>query len=144
MTKVSFRIAVVDDEESVRKALGRLIRAAGFDVQTFPSGADFLHSTQAQCHHCVVLDVRMPLMDGFEIQQELRRIGVRMPVVIITGDDSPEYRARAFKQGAGAYLRKPVDEAMLLDAIQSALETVPAIEETASRMSRDDDRHRDR
>jgi two-component system response regulator FixJ len=127
MAKVSFLIAVVDDEESVRKALGRLIRAAGFDVQTFASGADFLRSAQSQCHQCVVLDVRMPQMDGFEIQEALRRIGVRMPVVIITGDDSPEYRARAFKQGARAYLRKPVDEAMLLDAIQSALESVPGI-----------------
>ena len=120
MPKISVLIAVVDDEESVRKALGRLIGAAGFDVQTFASGADFLRSTQ-QRPHCVVLDVRMPHMDGFEVQRALMRADPPMPVVIITGDDSPECRARALQQGARAYLRKPVDDALLLDAIQSAL-----------------------
>ena len=120
MPKVSVLIAVVDDEESVRKALGRLISAAGFDVQTFSSGPDFLRSTQ-QRPHCVVLDVRMPHMDGFEVQRMLMRVDPPIPIIVITGDDSAECRARALQQGARAYLRKPVDEALLLDAIASAL-----------------------
>ncbi len=125
MAKIGSLIAVVDDEESVRKALGRLIGAAGFDVQTFASGADFLRATESQLPDCVVLDVRMPLMDGFEVQRTLMCAHGAMPVVIITGDDSTEYRDRAFRQGARAYLRKPVDDVLLVDAIENALLPVP-------------------
>lgn len=121
MAKTGSLIAVVDDEESVRKALGRLISAAGFSVQTYASGADFLRAAQLQLPDCVVLDVRMPVMDGFEVQRALVRVHGSMPVVIITGDDATEYRDRAFRQGARAYLRKPVDDVMLVDAIQNAL-----------------------
>jgi FixJ family two-component response regulator len=114
-------VAVVDDEESVRKALGRLIRAAGFRVETYASGSEFLHSVQQHLPHCVVLDLRMPHVNGFHVQQALTDSGTHVPVVIITGDDSPESRVRALAQGARAYLRKPVDDAMLLDAIQTAI-----------------------
>lgn len=114
-------IAIVDDEESVRKALGRLIRAAGFNVETFSSGADFLLSLRQRLPHCVVLDLRMPRVNGFQVQQALAKAGNLLPVVIITGDDSAESRARALEQGARAYLRKPVDDATLIDAIQTAL-----------------------
>jgi len=114
-------IAVVDDEESVRKALGRLIRAAGFSVETFSSGSDFLLSIHQRLPHCVVLDLRMPHVNGFQVQQALAQAGTQLPIVIITGDDSAESRVRALEQGAKAYLRKPVDDAMLLDAIQTAI-----------------------
>jgi len=129
MPKVSVLIAVVDDEESVRKALGRLISAAGFDVQVFSSGADFLCSTQPP--QCVVLDVRMPNMDGFEVQRALMQADPPMPIIVITGDDSAECRTRALEQGAKAYLRKPVDDALLLAAIESAL--LPGADTTALR-----------
>jgi len=118
-------IAVVDDEESVRKALGRLIGSAGFDVLTFASGVEFLSAARELSPQCVVLDVRMPHMDGFELQQALLRGDRPVPVVVITGDDSPECRARALRHGARAYLRKPVDGAQLLEAIQSALCPLP-------------------
>ena len=121
MPKFGCLVAVVDDEESVRKALGRLIGAAGFDVQTYASGADFLSAVGSQRPDCIVLDVRMPQMDGFELQLALTRTHDATPVVIITGDDSSECRDRAFRQGARAYLRKPVDDVMLVDAIQNAL-----------------------
>lgn len=125
MAKTTPLIAVVDDEESVRKALGRLMRASGFNVVTFSSGADFLHSMQQHRPQCVVLDLRMPQVNGLDVQQALMQADAQMPVVIITGDDSPEGRQRALKQGAKAYLRKPVDDAMLLDAIQSAMRSLP-------------------
>jgi FixJ family two-component response regulator len=118
-------VAVVDDEESVRKALGRLIRAAGFRVETYASGSDFLLSVQQHLPQCVVLDLRMPHVNGFHVQQALTNAGTHLPVVIITGDDSPESRVRALAQGARAYLRKPVDDAMLLDAIQTAIRPGP-------------------
>jgi FixJ family two-component response regulator len=115
-------IAVVDDEESVRRALGRLISAAGFGVETFSSGSDFLVSVKRRRPHCVVLDLRMPHFNGFQVQQALAQTCAGLPVVIITGDDSPESRVRALENGARAYLRKPVDDAMLLDAIQTAIQ----------------------
>jgi FixJ family two-component response regulator len=114
-------VAIVDDEESVRRALGRLVRSAGFHVQTFASGADFLHSLSRSSPQCVVLDLRMPHMSGFEVQMALVEQRSDVPVVIITGDDSAEIRLQTLSHGAKAYLRKPVDEAMLLDAIQSAI-----------------------
>jgi FixJ family two-component response regulator len=127
MPSASILIAVVDDEESVRKALGRLISSAGFDVQIFSSGPDFLHSTQRR-PQCVVLDVRMPHMDGFELQRKLMRSELPIPIIVITGDDSAECRARALQQGAKAFLRKPVDDALLLEAIAGALlPAAPAI-----------------
>lgn len=114
-------VAVVDDEESVRKALGRLIRSAGFSVETFGSAVEFMHSLQRHRPDCVVLDLRMPVVSGSEVQSAMVRSGAVVPVVIITGDDSPESRARALGQGAIAYLRKPVDDTALLDAIQAAI-----------------------
>jgi len=114
-------IAVVDDEESVRRALGRLIRSAGFDVETFSSGTDFLVSLQRRRPHCVVLDMRMPHVSGFDVQEEMNGTAAGIPVVVITGDYSVEGRARALNLGAVAYLRKPVDDAMLLSAIRAAL-----------------------
>ena len=114
-------VAIVDDEESVRRALGRLVRMAGFDVQTFASGADFLHSLGRTSPQCVVLDLHMPRMSGFDVQSALVEARANVPVIIITGDDSAEIRQQTLTRGAKAYLRKPVDEAMLLDAIQSAI-----------------------
>ena len=127
MHKNSSLVAVVEDEESVRKAIGRLLLSAGFNVETYCCAADFLQSLHRQSPRCLVLDLRMPNMSGFEIQQALSQSGNVVPVVIITGDDSPGSRERAFVQGARAYLRKPVDEAMLLDAIDSAIHSGPVL-----------------
>lgn len=117
-------VAVVDDEVSVRKALGRLIRAAGFGVELHASGVDFLQSLQEHHPDCVVLDVRMPVLSGFDVLAALARRASPVPAVIITGDDSPESRDRALRHGALAYLRKPVDESMLVEAIQGAIRDV--------------------
>lgn len=121
MENESAVIAVVDDERSVRKALERLFRSAGFAVETFGSGSDFLDSIQARLPSCLVLDLHMPQMDGFEVQARLAKRAARVPIVVITGHDSQESRERALAQGACAYLRKPVDDRLLLDAIRSAL-----------------------
>jgi FixJ family two-component response regulator len=121
MNKDPSLVAVVDDEESVRRALGRLIRSAGFGVEMFGSGVDFMQSLQRNRPDCVVMDLRMPVVDGFELQAALRRSGVVLPVVVITGDDSPDSRERALRSGARAYLRKPVDDALLIEAIRDAV-----------------------
>jgi FixJ family two-component response regulator len=87
----------------------------------FGSGVDFMQSLQRTRPDCVVMDLRMPVLSGFELQAALRRSGVTVPVVIITGDDSPESRQRALSGGARAFLRKPVDDALLIEAIQNAV-----------------------
>jgi FixJ family two-component response regulator len=119
--KTGCLIAVVDDEESVRIALRRLLRSAGFDVEAFPSGAEFLDSLKSHRPACVVLDLHMPHGSGFAVHARLAAAGNRLPVVVITGHDSDETRERARAAGIVAYLRKPVDDQALLDAISAAI-----------------------
>ena len=119
-------IGVVDDERSVRKAMERLIRAAGFAVKVFSSGAEFLRSLQEHELNCVVLDLHMPEVDGFEVLEALERSGILLPVVVVTADDTPRNRARALSLGACAFLCKPVDDAMLLEAVQAAIGDDPS------------------
>ena len=121
MTKPRPLIAVVDDEESIRRALNRLLQSAGLDVVTFDSGVKFLESIAARRPDCVVLDLHMPVLNGFEVQARLAKSTAPVPVVIITGVDSIETHDRALAGQPIAYLRKPVDDQVLLDAIKLAL-----------------------
>jgi FixJ family two-component response regulator len=114
-------IAVVDDEENVRRALQRLFRSAGMDVETFPSGAEFLEALKTREPDCVVLDLHMPGVNGFEVQARFTEAAISVPVIVITGHDTEESRCRALGAGAFAYLRKPVDDEILLEAIQAAV-----------------------
>jgi FixJ family two-component response regulator len=114
-------IAVVDDEESVRKALSRLLCSAGIDAETFPSGEDFLESLRTHQPDCVLLDLLMPHLTGFDVQTRLRESNVRLPVIIITAQDSPAAHDRALASGAVDYLRKPINQKTLLCAIRQAV-----------------------
>jgi FixJ family two-component response regulator len=125
VTKTRSLIAIVDDEEPIRKALKRLLRSAGLEVETFPSGVEFLESLAIRRPDCVVLDLHMPVVSGFEVQARLAESDVLMPVVIITGHDSDETRDRALAGQPVAYLRKPVNDQALLDAIELALSHHP-------------------
>ena len=125
MTRTKSLIAIVEDEEPIRKALRRLLRSAGMDVKSFPSGVEFLESLTNQWPDCVVLDLQMPVMNGFEVQARLAELRVSVPVVIITGHDSDETRAIALAGFPVAYLRKPVNDQLLLDAIALALRRSP-------------------
>jgi FixJ family two-component response regulator len=116
-------VAVVDDEKSVRKALDRLLRLAGLKVETFATGTEFLQSLRNRTPDCVVLDLHMPETDGFEIECQLARADPRVPVVIITGRDTPGDHERVMKGGATAFLLKPVDGQALLAAIAAATQT---------------------
>jgi len=114
-------IAVVDDEESMRRALQRLLRSAGYLVEIHSSGETFLQAARDEPPACVVLDLHMPGVSGFDVQEALLRDGPSIPVVVITGYDTPDSRARVAKYGAKAYLRKPVDAMDLLAAISAAI-----------------------
>jgi FixJ family two-component response regulator len=117
-------IAVVDDEEPVRRALGRLFRSASLSVETYASGAEFLEAVELHEPDCVVLDLHMPPLSGLAVQSSLARSGRRLPIIIVTGNDTPESRQRAVEGGAAAYLRKPVDDKALLAAVEAALARV--------------------
>ena len=116
-------VAIVDDEESVRRALERLLRSAGFAVETFSTGAEFLLSLPEHAPACLVLDLHMPELSGLDVQMLIGREGFKVPIVVITGHDTPEVRARVIERGAKAYLRKPVDDMLLLAAIHDAMGT---------------------
>lgn len=122
-------IAVIDDEEPVRKALERLLRAAGFGVEIFADGTEFLRSLEVHRPDCAVLDLHMPQVTGFDIQARLKTDFPGVPVVILTGQDSPEAYERAIAGGATAYHRKPVDSQALIDSITSALSRVLSLPE---------------
>jgi FixJ family two-component response regulator len=115
------RIAVVDDDNSVRKALRRLLRSAELDAETYGCGSEFLKALPTSVPDCVVLDLQMPEMSGLELQQHLRSRGLSLPVVIVTGHDEPGLQARCLEAGANGYLRKPIDSRALVEAISRAI-----------------------
>lgn len=119
-------IAVVDDEKDIRLALHRLLRSAGFDVLTYASGEEFLRHAETMAPQCVLLDLHMHGGSGFDVQQSLANAKSRIPVVILTGNDTQANRAYALANGADAFLTKPVDDEMLIDAIVSATRGHPA------------------
>ena len=116
-------IAVVDDEEPVRKALKRLLRAAGLEAEGYASGKDFLAAERRP--DCVVLDLHMPVMSGQALLRQIRKMSARLPVVVITAHDTAETRDDCIAAGAAAYLRKPLDDRLLLNAISVALAKSP-------------------
>jgi FixJ family two-component response regulator len=122
MTPPNATVLVIDDDASVRRALQRLLRAAGYSVQAFPSAAVYLEEPASAPPACLVLDVRMPGMTGIELQQKLRGTARDLPIVFVTGHGDDEIRSQALGGGAVEFLNKPLDEAVLLAAIERALE----------------------
>jgi FixJ family two-component response regulator len=120
MPQESVTVYVVDDDESVRRALQRLLRSAGYHAVTFESAEDFIDSTPGRGEGCLVLDIRLPGMTGLDLQEKLSSSGAKYAVIFMTAHDNPQWRQRAKRAGAVAYLRKPFDEQSLLDAIQLA------------------------
>jgi FixJ family two-component response regulator len=115
-------IFLVDDDDSVRQALTRLLRAAGLDVAAFPSAASFLEaSLPERGPRCLVVDLRMPGQSGLDLQEALRRRMMELPVVFISGAPDFESGVRAMKGGALDFLPKPLSPPVLLEAVQRAL-----------------------
>jgi FixJ family two-component response regulator len=119
MINLNKTVAVVDDDESVRRALKRLLHSVGVEAETFSSGQsllDALSSATPSVPACVIADFQMPGIDGLELQRRMIRTGV--PIIFITGNDDPAVREMALAQGAAGYLTKPLDGAVLIRAIQ--------------------------
>ena len=122
MSPPNLTVFVVDDDASIRRALTRLIKSAGYQVNTFASARDFLESG---CHReglgCLVLDVRMPGLSGLDLQRELQNANLTLPIVFMTGHGDIPMSVRAMKGGAVDFLPKPVKDKDLLRAIEQAL-----------------------
>ena len=115
-------ISIVDDDYSVRRALGRLVQFAGFSAETFGSAEDFLRSAALGLTACLILDIHLcGRMDGFELQERLTADQVTIPIIFSTAHDDAATRARAQRSGAAAYLLKPFEGQMLLDAIETTV-----------------------
>jgi FixJ family two-component response regulator len=121
MTEAEPIVFVVDDDMSVRRSTERLIRSAGFKVQTFTSARDFQKSPRVEGPGCLVLDVRMPGLSGMELQRELSQAGINIPVVFITGHGDIPMSVRAMNAGALEFLTKPFRGNDLLDAVRTAI-----------------------
>ena len=114
-------VHLVDDDASVRAAVEDLLASVGLDTRSYVSAADFLERARLDAPGCLVLDVRMPGMNGLDLQQELQRRGLALPIIFITGHGDIPMSVRAMKQGALEFLTKPFRDQDLLDAIDQAL-----------------------
>ena len=116
-------ISIVDDNDSVRESLRRLMRSVGFAVNVFASAEEFLDSDRLCNTDCLILDVRLPGMSGLELQSHLAASYSKIPIIFITSYEDDEVRARALNTGAVDYFVKPFDDEGLLDAIDVALKS---------------------
>jgi FixJ family two-component response regulator len=116
-------VYIVDDEASLRDAIGRLLRSVGLQVQLFGSAAELLQSKLAETVSCLVLDVRLPGVGGLEFQTELAKANIHVPIIFMTGHGDIPMSVRAMKAGAIDFLTKPFRDQDMLDAVTKALES---------------------
>ena len=114
-------VAIVDDDESVQRALQDLIESDGLSALCFGSAEQFLDSETRNKAACLIADIRMPGMSGFELQAKLKADRCRIPVIFITAHGDAEMRIRAMREGAVQFLSKPFDDAVLLEIVHTAL-----------------------
>lgn len=112
-------VHIVDDEDAIRRSTGFMLRTAGFAVRTWESGVAFLHAARSVAPGCILLDVRMPEMDGLEVQRALASRGVALPVIVLTGHGDIATAVAAMKNGAVDFVEKPFEKAHLLRALDA-------------------------
>ena len=116
-------IAVLDDEAKMRLALGRLLKTHGYDVAPFESGDDFLKAVESDRPDCMLLDLHMPRTTGFDVLESMFSMRLEVPIIVITGHDEPGNAERVRDLGAADYLLKPLDESVLIEAIERCAPT---------------------
>lgn len=131
-------VHIVDDEDAIRRSASFMLKTSGYAVETWPSGASFLKEIRHVPEGCVLLDVRMPEMDGLEVQQALLDRGVTMPVIVLTGHADVSIAVRAMKAGAVDFLEKPFEKAVLLAAIETAFARLASADGAAARAAEAD------
>ena len=122
-TKIGI-IAIVDDDEPLREALGSVLKAAGFSIDLFASAEEFLESPARPAIACLILDVRLPGMSGIELQRRLSEVGDTVPIIFVTAHGDASLRDVLMKAGAAGFLNKPVRSDALLREIRAALQRV--------------------
>jgi FixJ family two-component response regulator len=123
MAEPTTRVAVVDDELSVRKALARLLSAASYEPLIYSSAREFIDSLRDGNPECLVVDIHMPSFSGLDLQKYLKRANRHIPTIVITAFDDTEIRAQCMASGAVAFLTKPLHGPTLLDAVRMAVAT---------------------
>jgi FixJ family two-component response regulator len=121
MSESASEIYVVDDDLSVRESVGRLIRSAGLNVKTFPTAQEILANLERELPSCLVLDIQLPDLDGFELQDQLARRDIQIPIIFLTGHGDIPMSVRAIKAGAVNFLTKPFNDEYFLEAIRDAI-----------------------
>src|ERR1022692_4608620 len=121
MTDLDPIVFIVDDDLSVRRSTERLIQSAGLKVQTFTSAREFLKNARFEGPACLVLDVRMPGLNGMDLQHELNQSGIHIPIIFVTGHGDIPMSVRAMKAGAAEFLTKPFRGSSLLDSVRAAI-----------------------
>jgi FixJ family two-component response regulator len=116
-------VAIVDDDEEVRVALGGLLKSAGLTARAFESAEEFIESGQQSQVACLITDIRMPGMSGLELQAKLNAEGCRIPIIFITAHGDAKMRMQALRAGAVEFLAKPFDDEALLESVRVALES---------------------
>jgi FixJ family two-component response regulator len=114
-------IAIVDDDELFRRSIERLVRSAGFTVEAFGSAEDFLERGDLDRTACAILDMKLPGMNGLDLQQRLISRPTPMPIVFVSAHDEAMTQANALRAGAVAFLKKPFDNSTLLDALSRSI-----------------------
>jgi FixJ family two-component response regulator len=115
-------VHIVDDDDSLRRAVGSLCRSIGFQTRTYGSAREFLDANREDAAGCLVLDVRLPGMSGLDFQSQLAELGIKLPVILVTGHGDIPMSVRAMKAGAVDFLPKPFRDQELLDAVTTAIE----------------------
>ena len=116
-------VAIVDDDSSMRDALGGLLKAVGYPARAFASAEEFLKSGQQRQTSCLIADIRMPGMSGLELQAQLNAERCRIPIIFITAHGDAKMRIQALRAGAVEFLSKPFDDNALLESVRAALES---------------------
>jgi two-component system response regulator FixJ len=125
-------VHIVDDEDAIRRSASFMLRTAGFDTRTYQSGVEFLKEVKHVDPGCVLLDVRMPGMDGLEVQRELNDRGVALPVIVLTGHGDISIAVQAMKAGAVDFLEKPFEKAQLMVALEAGFAKLERREDAAT------------
>ena len=126
-------VHLVDDEEAIRRSTGFMLKTSGFRVETYESGVELLKRGKALAPGCILLDVRLPHMDGLEVQQTLRDQGIGLPVIVMTGHGDITVAVRAMKGGAVDFVEKPFEKSVLLSALQEGFSRLERAERSSER-----------
>lgn len=129
------QVYLVDDDDAVRRSAGFMLKTSGYEVEAFASGAEFLKHVKQDQPGCILLDVRMPGMDGLEVQRELNVRGIAMPVIVLTGHGDVNVAVTAMKAGALDFIEKPFEKAVLIDALEEGFAQIEQSDRGKTRMA---------